>query len=326
MRLLIVFLLTVVIVACQGIEDTVFDRHELVSHRLESPFLEKNLQIPFYDFGGNTFIRNDQYIRLTADSPDQRGWLLSKMPYVPENFQIEFEFKIHGKGNAIYGDGMAFWMLNENIQESGPVLGFKDGVKGSAILFDTYKNNRPGKGFPYVMLMSNDGTQTYDQEHDGLANEITGCSARGLHNPKEISKARITYVKNGFFSLELNYKARNRWELCFEKINFDIGKPVYIGFSAQTGELSEAHDIFKMNIYRLDNPPRSYTEVDYHLNGNKNAQINSSKEEESSSLWTWKGFFTKSFLFILVILTIYIGYTIYRAKNQRSRRKADYLL
>lgn len=36
---------------------------------------------------------------------------------------------------------------------TGPVFGSADKFEGLGIFFDTYKNNRPGTIFPYVMAM-----------------------------------------------------------------------------------------------------------------------------------------------------------------------------
>lgn len=58
----------------------------------------------------------------------------------------------------------------------GPVFGSQDKFEGLGIFVDTYKNNRPGVSFPYVMAMMGDGETTYDQAHDGKANELAGCS------------------------------------------------------------------------------------------------------------------------------------------------------
>lgn len=58
----------------------------------------------------------------------------------------------------------------------GPVFGSQDKFEGLGIFVDTYKNNRPGVSFPYVMAMMGDGQTTYDQAHDGKANELAGCS------------------------------------------------------------------------------------------------------------------------------------------------------
>lgn len=60
----------------------------------------------------------------------------------------------------------------------------KDNFDGLGIFFDTYKHNRPGTVFPYVMAMLGDGKTPYDKANDGKANEIVpGCTARGLRNP-----------------------------------------------------------------------------------------------------------------------------------------------
>ena len=90
--------------------------------------------------------------------------------------QIEVEFKIHGQGH-LHGDGMAIWMTEERGQP-GQVFGHRDNFNGLGVFIDTYKNQRPGVVFPYVMAMMGDGQTPYDQEHDGKANELAGCSVR----------------------------------------------------------------------------------------------------------------------------------------------------
>ena len=88
--------------------------------------------------------------------------------------QIEFEFKIHGKGN-LHADGMALW-LTKGRASSGPVFGSADKFEGLGIFIDTYKNNRPGTVFPYVMAMVGDGKTSYDKNTDGKDQELAGCS------------------------------------------------------------------------------------------------------------------------------------------------------
>lgn len=128
----------------------------------------------WFDFGGDTIIRTDKYIRLAADMPSQSGWLWSRIPLTATNWEIEFEFAISGKGN-LHGDGFALWVAKDRAGP-GPVFGSKDRFEGLGIFFDTYKNNRPGVVFPYVMGMMGDGKTTYDAANDGKANEIGGCS------------------------------------------------------------------------------------------------------------------------------------------------------
>jgi lectin, mannose-binding 2 len=69
---------------------------------------------------------------------------------------------------------MAIWLTKERAQ-SGPVFGFKDKFEGLGIFIDTYKNDRPGVVFPYIMAMMGDGVKAYDKEHDGKDNELAGC-------------------------------------------------------------------------------------------------------------------------------------------------------
>lgn len=84
------------------------------------------------------------------------------------------EFKIHGKGN-LFGDGLALWITKQRAQV-GPVFGSIDRFEGLGIIFDTYKNNRPGVIFPYVMAMLGDGSKSYTHANDGKDQELAGCS------------------------------------------------------------------------------------------------------------------------------------------------------
>ncbi len=95
-------------------------------------------------------------------------WLIS--------FQMELTFQIHGEG-SLHGDGMAIWVTKDRAKQ-GPVFGSMDRFEGLGLFIDTYKNNRPGVVFPYVMAMLGNSSVTYDKDHDGLANELAGCSVR----------------------------------------------------------------------------------------------------------------------------------------------------
>lgn len=70
---------------------------------------------------------------------------------------------------------MAIWITKERATP-GPVFGSTDRFEGLGIFIDTYKNNRPGVVFPYVMAMLGNSSTTYDKGHDGKANELSGCS------------------------------------------------------------------------------------------------------------------------------------------------------
>ena len=86
------------------------------------------------------------------------------------------------------------WLTKQRAQP-GPVFGSTDNFEGLGIIFDTYKNNRPGVVFPYVMAVSGDGNTAYDKDNDGKANELAGCSVRF---PRRLSLRRLlTLVQYG---------------------------------------------------------------------------------------------------------------------------------
>lgn len=72
---------------------------------------------------------------------------------------------------------MALWVTKQRATQ-GPVFGSADEFEGLGIFFDTYKNNRPGVTFPYVMAMLGDGHKKYDHGNDGKSGELAGCSVR----------------------------------------------------------------------------------------------------------------------------------------------------
>lgn len=50
------------------------------------------------------------------------------------------QFKVHGRGKELFGDGLALWYVRERMQP-GPVFGSKDLFQGLAIILDTYSNH-----------------------------------------------------------------------------------------------------------------------------------------------------------------------------------------
>lgn len=52
---------------------------------------------------------------------------------------MHVNFKVHGKGKDLFGDGMAIWYSKD--RTSGPVFGSRDYFSGMAIILDTYSNH-----------------------------------------------------------------------------------------------------------------------------------------------------------------------------------------
>lgn len=282
---------------------------QLRTHTLNQPYLDSDMQSRWYDFGGDTIIRTDSYIRLTSDRPSQTGRLFSRVPLTATNWEIEVEFKIHGK-NQLYGDGFAMWLTKSRAQE-GPVFGSIDNFEGLGIFFDTYKNNRPGVVFPYVMAMVGDGKTSYDKNTDGRNQEFAGCSARGLRHANVPTKFRLTYFQDKMLKLELQYKSTEEWVLCFETSEPPaIPQVTYLGFSAETGELSDNHDIISIqakNLYASSTPNKS----------TPGAQRGRKIKDQNKGSWTW--FFMKIVLFILAVGGAYVGWTAYRTNKRQHR-------
>jgi mannose-binding lectin 2 len=261
-------------------------------------------------------------VRLTSDRPSQAGWLWSRVPLTATNWEIEVEFKIHGK-NQLYGDGFAMWISKQRAQ-IGPVFGSVDNFEGLGVFVDTYKNNRPGVVFPFVMAMFGDGKTKYDKDNDGTASELASCSARGIRHASVPTKLRLTYFQDKSLKLDLQYKSEGEWTTCFETDSPPaIPQIAYLGFTAETGELSDNHDIISVrarNLYSTkankgstagDKKAKSKTKT------NKKTTTKGKKSKEGGS-WFW--FLMKIFLFLAILGGGYVGWTAYRASNKRTHR------
>ncbi|PFH56910.1 hypothetical protein XA68_15777 [Ophiocordyceps unilateralis] len=299
------------------------DREDLKSimlrtHSLQQPYLDSELQSRWFDFGGDTIVRTDSYIRLTSDRGSQSGWLFSRVPLTATNWEIEVEFSISGKHN-LYGDGLAMWVTKQRGQP-GPVFGSADRFEGLGIFIDTYKNNRPGVVFPYVMAMVGDGHASYDKNNDGKETELAGCSARGLRSATMPTKLRLTYIQDKQLRLELQYKVEGEWELCFETTQPPtLPNVAYLGFSAETGELSDNHDIISVAAKNLYNTPGAASGPGASASKGKGqgAGASHARPPRQGGSWTW--FLIKAMLMLAVVAGGYGGWTAYRAKSRSHR-------
>src|SRR5690606_37271858 len=114
---------------------------------------------------------------------------------------------------------------------------------------------------------------------------------------------------------ELQYK-NDDWTTCFE-LNDPPAMPQisYLGFSAETGELSDNHDIISIRARNLYIAPKTKGQQNQSKGGKASASAYSGKKKGGS--WTW--FFVKAMLFMGVIAGGYVGYTAYRARTKTHR-------
>jgi len=198
----------------------------------------------WFDFGGETYVNTNKYIRLTQDRQSETGWLWSRLPITVPNFQIDIEFKISSSSNHLFGDGMAIWITKGRAQY-GPVFGSADQFEGIGIFIDTYSNTRHSYSFPRILGMIGDGKQRYDQGSDGDTNAAGACSARVRRTKKDQVKtiARIIYKKDQGLEVLIQYKGWDEWTPCFELKGMTLPASPYLGVTAITGEVYEAHDV-----------------------------------------------------------------------------------
>jgi len=222
---------------------------QLRTHTIFPPYIDQDLQNRWWDFGADAYVNTNKHIRLTQNKPSQMGWLWSRMPLTAQNWQVEVEFKISGKQGHLYGDGMALWLTTERAKP-GPVFGSKDMFDGLAIFIDTYSNAHHNFSFPRIMAMVGDGKTKYIQEEDGVPNAIAACSA-SVRRTNVATKLKLTYVPKNSLDLKIQYKAWDEWTPCFTIPNIELPTNGFLGFTAMTGDVADAHDIISVSSSSL---------------------------------------------------------------------------
>ena len=150
------------------------------------------------------------------------------------------------------------------------------------------------------------------------------AQARGIRAANIPTKARLTYFQDEMLKLELQYKSEEEWTPCFELGAVVLPPVCYLGFSAETGELSDNFDILRLDMYNLYSSAPSRSEA-----GGKTAEVNkqqtpvkkpssrsSNSGKQEGSGWGWT--LVKLLLFVAVCGGGYVGWTVYRA-SKRSR-------
>jgi len=277
---------------------------QLRTHSIYAPYIDQDLQNRWWDFGADAYINTNKYIRLTRNTPSQMGWLWSRLAFTASNFVIEVEFKISGDSSHLFGDGLAVWLTKDRIQP-GPVFGNQDEFDGLGIFLDTYGNSRHSYSFPRIVGILGDGKTKYDYGNDGDRQAIGGCSAN-FRDTNVATKLKITFVKDNFLDVKIQYKAWDDWTDCFSIPKITLPPNPYLGFSAMTGDVSDAHDIISVT---------SYTTVLSKPNSGPN-KIKERPVRSSGGEGTWLGFFFKLFLLAGVVAGGYYGYQEYLRRQR----------
>lgn len=226
---------------------------ELPAVGLLQPYLDKlTLRSPNWDFSGDIIVKKD-YVRLILEKKQLVGNMFARMPIQAESFEMEVTFHIHSTSSAaLSADGMAIWFLDQR-SPIGDVFGAQNRFNGLAIFVDTYRNGNSGN-FPYVGAMLGDGNTHYNKYNDGMDTMLAGCTAKSIINPhSKETRMRIIHTKNGYLSVDLNYDPHrfDDWHNCFTLSDIKLPVVKYLGFSGETGELTENIDIVESKLFAL---------------------------------------------------------------------------
>lgn len=283
---------------------------QLHTHTLLQPYLDEELRIRYWDFGGNAIVNAMKHIRLTSDKPSKAGWVWSKLPLPDKAWQISLTFQIHGDGTSFFGDGLALWVTADRAL-GGPVFGNRDYFEGAGVFFDTYMNGNTEHYFPYVMLMLGDGKTSYDHDNDGKLTEKGGCQAE-IRGKDTVTKAKLTYYRDNMLELQLQFKEEKTWITCFTVRNVKLPKNSYLGVSAMTGGVSDNHDLKEIIAYEITSAPPP--------------KVSDTPTSSSFGMGTLhaeggSGFFSTLVKLILFAGICGVAFTLYRTFQQQNNKR-----
>ncbi|KAF8554927.1 hypothetical protein OG21DRAFT_1439471 [Imleria badia] len=284
---------------------------QLRTHSIHPPYIDEDLQNRWWDFGADAYINTNKHVRLTRAVPSQMGWLWSRLPLSSTNFVIEIEFKISGASSHLYGDGMAIWLTTDRA-EPGSVFGSKDMFDGLGIFLDTYANSRHTYGFPRIVGMLGDGKTAYDQAHDGEANSIGGCSANARRT-NVVTKLKLTYVKDSYLDVKVHYRAWDDWTDCFRVDGISLPASPYLGVSALTGEVFDAHDVISITTHSA-----VFSSKDTPLNKLATGGGLLGGRRTGGSHPSWLAFFVKLLFFVGLCVGLAYGYKAYTLRGRHG--------
>lgn len=294
---------------------------KLVTHSLEMPYLDQDLSSKWWQFGGDALLDVNSHIRLTADRPSQTGWIYSKVPLHPPAFEIEVTYKIHGRSDHLFGDGMAIWLTQEKYKP-GNAMGASPVFKGLGLFIDTYPNNPQNRKFPHVSLMYNDGTKTYDHENDNLATALgSGCDVSAI-NSKDETKIKLIYVKGKFIEVHTSLPSGD-WQLCARAEGITLQSAPFVGFSAATGQVHGVHDLLKVQTRRLSMQQFLTAEERGQKKYPEPSTVKQSNYESARGAQKPRVFMMQGLLFkmgILGMVVLILWYIWRTLKNQRQQK------
>ncbi|CAF2899800.1 unnamed protein product [Rotaria sp. Silwood2] len=202
----------------------------------------KDGSVPFWSFGGSATASDDQ-VRITPSIRSQRGWIWSKNSLSANDWLLDVKLRVTGRGR-LGADGMAIW-FTENPGVEGSVFGSNDQWNGLGIFLDSFDNDALQNN-PIIAVMVNDGTKSYDHQHDG-SSQIQGSCIRDFRNKPLPIRLKIEYINQGLTIYINNGISQddNAFEFCTHIDRIQLPKVGFLGVTAATGGLADDHDVLE---------------------------------------------------------------------------------
>nr|XP_004933065.1 vesicular integral-membrane protein VIP36 [Bombyx mori] len=291
-------------------------------HSLTKPYQGSGMSLPYWDFLGSTIVTSN-YVRLTPDLQSKAGALWNTVPCNTRNWELQVQFKVHGRGKELFGDGFAIWYVKERM-ESGPVFGSKDYFNGLAIILDTYSNHNGAHNHqhPYISAMVNNGTLHYDHDRDGTHTQLSGCEAK-FRNFNHDSHISIVY-RDDTLIVSTDLEGKNAWKECLKVENVLLPTGYYFGASATTGDLSDNHDIISIKMFELDLLESQKKDEDRSHIIPSAASFEAPRErieDAKPAMSGIKTFLWMMFVAIVIIVLVVLGIMWYQKRQEQSRKR-----
>uniref|UniRef100_A0A8D0WPK1 Lectin, mannose binding 2 n=1 Tax=Sus scrofa TaxID=9823 RepID=A0A8D0WPK1_PIG len=276
----------------------------------------------FWDFQGSTILTS-QYLRLTPDERSKEGSIWNHLPCFLKDWEMHVHFKVHGAGKKnLHGDGIALWYTRDRMVPGRVALGAsRDGAVGAL------RPPTAWRVFPYISVMVNNGSLSYDHSKDGRWTELAGCTA-DLRNRNHDTFLAVRYSR-GRLTVMTDLEDKNEWKNCIDITGVRLPTGYYFGASAGTGDLSDNHDIISMKLFQLmvehtpDEENIDWTKIEPSVNFLKSPKDNVDDPTgnfRSGPLTGWRVFLLLLCALLGIIVCAVVGAVVFQKRQERNKR------
>jgi lectin, mannose-binding 1 len=260
-------------------------------HSLHPPHLRQTVgadDIPYWSYSGTTVVTDD-YVRLTPDRQSAIGMIWNTEPLDLPAWEMVVGFRVHSK-SGFGADGMALWIVDDIPAQKGGLFGHPHEFHGIGILFDSYDNDRYRDNPAVHVLYNPKGQQKdYNAQQDFRGQSVGTCYFDYRNTPKPtLASARIRYHDNTL-TVSISKHAERGEVLCATVTDVQLPSGEYfIGFTAETGGISDHHDIHYLHVYPVsgvhyDHDVYEHQPFSHHTEGEqKNYWRSKTPEEEAA--------------------------------------------